>query len=444
LSPDSKYLVAVVGAGPAGLYGAKELADQGARVALFNRDVKPGGLAEYGIYHSKHKMKNGLRKQFSKIMAHPDIEYFGNLTVGAEGDLSLDDLRDLGFQVIMVTAGAQGTKWLGLDGEELEGVYHAKDVVYHYNHLPPFATKEMKIGRKSAIIGIGNVMCDIARWMIRDLKIDSVVCFARRGPAEAKWTRKEFASFAANMDMDAFEAEFAKCTPIMEGVNQDVEAAKAFIMEGVASAKDPVSETRFEFDFCASPKGMTGEDGKLKAITIEETTLVPKNGDTKAQGTGNITEVEIDSVVFCIGDKVDESFGLPTEWSEFSKNPEPRFPIDDMSYEAYDHEAEKVIEDIFLAGWSRKASDGLVGAARKDGTNGSKAVLQYLEQLGPAASLDTQGLHDRIAALDKYVVRNEDYDKLLAAEKAVAESKGADEFKFDTNEEMLEAIGADK
>jgi ferredoxin--NADP+ reductase len=436
--------VAVVGAGPAGLYGARELADQGAHVALFNRDVKPGGLAEYGIYHTKHKMKNGLRKQFTKILDDPNIEYFGNVTVGAEGDLSLDDLRDLGFQAILVTVGAQGTKWLGLDGEHLEGVYHAKEVVYHYNHLPPFSTKEIKIGRNSSIIGIGNVMCDIARWMIRDLKIDSVQCFARRGPAEAKWTRKEFASFAKNMDLDAFEAEFAKCVPVMEGVNQDVEEAKAYILEGVETGKDPVSDTRFEFDFLASPRGMIGEDGKLKALQMEETTLVPKNGDTKAQGTGNMFEVEVDSVVFCIGDKVDEDFGLPTEWSEFAKNPDPRFPVEEMSYEAYDPEAGKVIEDIFLAGWSRKASEGLVGAARKDGTNGATAVLQYLAQLGPAASLDTQALHDRLDALDKYVVRNEDYGKLMAAEKAVAEGKGVDEFKFDTNQEMLEAIGADK
>lgn len=442
MSPESKYLVAVVGAGPAGLYGAKELAENGVRVAMFNRDVKPGGLAEYGIYHTKHKMKNGLRKQFASILADPNIEYFGNVTIGADGDLSLDDLRDLGFQVILVTAGAQGTKWLGLEGEELEGVYHAKDVVYHYNHLPPFSTREMKIGRNSAIIGIGNVMCDIARWMVRDLKIDSVLCFARRGPAEAKWTRKEFASFAANMDLEAFEEEFAKCVPVMEGVNQDVEAAKAFIMEGVETAKEPVSDTRFVFDFLASPRGMIGEGGKLRALKIEETTLVPKNGDTKAQGTGNMFEVEVDSVVFCIGDKVDETFGLPVEWSEFAKNPEPRFPVDDMSYEAYDPESGRVIEDIFLAGWSRKASEGLVGAARKDGTNGSKAVLQYLEQVGPAASCDTRALHDRLAALDKYVVRDEDYTKLMEAEKAVAASKGLDEFKFDTNEEMLAAIGA--
>jgi NADPH-dependent glutamate synthase beta subunit-like oxidoreductase len=58
----NQFSVAVVGAGPAGLFAARELATLGARVAIFNRDVKPGGLAEYGIYPDKHTMKEGLRK----------------------------------------------------------------------------------------------------------------------------------------------------------------------------------------------------------------------------------------------------------------------------------------------------------------------------------------------------------------------------------------------
>jgi ferredoxin--NADP+ reductase len=83
-----QYLVAVVGAGPAGLFGARELANQGAHVVLFNRDIKPGGLAEYGIYPTKHTMKMGLRKQFRQILDNPNIDYYGNLSIGAQGDLS--------------------------------------------------------------------------------------------------------------------------------------------------------------------------------------------------------------------------------------------------------------------------------------------------------------------------------------------------------------------
>ena len=94
----NQFLVAVVGAGPAGLFGARELANQGAHVVLFNRDIKPGGLAEYGIYPTKYTMKAGLRKQFRQILENPNIDYFGNISIGAQGDLSLDDLQNLGFQ----------------------------------------------------------------------------------------------------------------------------------------------------------------------------------------------------------------------------------------------------------------------------------------------------------------------------------------------------------
>ncbi len=142
----NQYFVAVVGAGPAGLFGARELANQGVRVALFNRDIKPGGLAEYGIYPNKYTMKNGLRKQFRQVLDLPNLDYFGNVSVGEQGDLSLDDLRALGFQSILVTAGAQGTKWLGLPGEDLVGVYHAKDVVYYYNQLPPIVRSLSVLG----------------------------------------------------------------------------------------------------------------------------------------------------------------------------------------------------------------------------------------------------------------------------------------------------------
>ena len=115
----NQFYVAVIGAGPAGLFGARELANLGARVVLFNRDLKPGGLAEYGIYPNKHTMKNGLRKQFKQVLDVPNITYYGNVTIGENADLTLDDLRALGFQAMLVTAGAQGTKWLGLPGEDL-------------------------------------------------------------------------------------------------------------------------------------------------------------------------------------------------------------------------------------------------------------------------------------------------------------------------------------
>ena len=81
----SRYSVAVIGAGPAGLFAARELANQGVHVVIFNRDIKPGGLAEYGIYPDKVKMKIGLRNQFKQTLSLPEVEYYGNITVGNSG-----------------------------------------------------------------------------------------------------------------------------------------------------------------------------------------------------------------------------------------------------------------------------------------------------------------------------------------------------------------------
>ncbi len=90
--------------------------------------VKPGGLAEYGIFPTKHKMKEGLRKQFRRILAYPQVDYYGNCSVGEKGELTLVDLQTLGFDALICAAGAQGTKSLGLPGEDAIGVMHAKDL----------------------------------------------------------------------------------------------------------------------------------------------------------------------------------------------------------------------------------------------------------------------------------------------------------------------------
>ena len=431
----NQYFVAIVGAGPAGLFGARELANAGARVVLFNRDIKPGGLAEYGIYPTKHTMKNGLRKQFRGVLDHPNVDYYGNVTVGAQGDLSLDDLRALGFQAILVTAGAQGTKWLGLPGEQFTGVYHAKDVVYFYNKLPPFAQKPYRFGKRCAIVGAGNVMMDIARYLMNVQKAEEVIAVVRRGPAEVKFDKKEMEHVIANLDLAALDAEIARVMPIMQSIGQDPAAAKEKILEAQPHAEAKTSETRFRFEFLASPTQMFGDaDGYLTQLELEDNTLTLKDGATKARGTGVKRLLDVETVIFAIGDKVDESFGLPVEWNEFVKNPNPRFPIDGISFES-------TFEDVFVGGWSRKASDGLVGYARKDGTNASKAVWQYLRQTLSPSAADTDAVADKVHGLDKPVVTKEDIKRLEAVEAEEAQKRGLEEFKFDNNEDMLDAMG---
>ena len=441
---DPKYMVAVVGAGPAGLYAARKLVEGGARVLLFNRDIKPGGLAEYGIYWDKYKMKQGLRNQFRQILALPLIDYYGNVTVCCGGNITLEDLLDSGFQSVLVTTGAQGTKWLRLPGENLPGVYHAKNIVFHYNLLPPFSEKKYLVGKRVAVVGAGNVMLDLAHYLIRDCKVEEVIAVVRRGPAEVKFTRKEMETVAANLDLAALDAEFARVTPIMQAAGQDAVAAKAAFTDALPKALEKITETRFRFEFLATPVRVMGDwMNGVTGLKVEENMLVPADGNIKARGTGNTHQIEADTIIFAIGDTVDKDFCVPVYNDTYMTVKEPRFPVDGLSYEAFNPDTNQTLERVFLAGWARPASTGLVGYARRDGEKASEAVMAYLHTQPPMRDLDNvvDKFKERLAETHQRLVDKAHLAKLEAAEMAEAQKRGVQEFKYSTNDAMFTAMG---
>jgi ferredoxin--NADP+ reductase len=441
---DSKYMVAVIGAGPAGLYAARKIAEGGARVVLFNRDVKPGGLAEYGIYPDKLKMKQGLRAQFKSILANPRIDYFGNVTVCCGGNIVLEDILDSGFQAVLISTGAQGTKWLRMPGENLPGVYHAKNLVYHYNALPPFGGKKYLLGTRVAVVGAGNVMLDIAHYLVRDRKVDEVIAVVRRGPAEVKFTKKEMETVAANLDLETLDAEFKRVAPLMQAAGQDPDAARVAFTDALPKALPRVSETHFRFEFLATPIRVMGDwMNGVTGLKVEENALVAADGTVKARGTGNTRLIEADTVIFAIGDTVDKDFCIPVYNDAYTTVKEPRFPVGGLSYEAFNPDTNQSIERVFLAGWARQASTGLVGYARRDGEMAADAVLQYLQSQPPMRDLDNvvDKFIERLMETHLRVVDKVHLEKLEQAEQAEAHKLGVEEFKFVTNDEMFTAMG---
>ena len=437
-----EYFVAVIGAGPAGLYASRELAEHGVHVILLNRDIKPGGLAEYGIYPTKLKMKEGLRNQFRQILGLDAIDYYGNVLVGQNADLSIQDLRKMGFQAVLVTVGAQSTKWLGLPGENLRGVYHAKDIVYHYNLLPPFSENTYQIGKRVAVVGVGNVMTDIAHWLIEDKRVDEVIAVARRGPGEVKFDRKELETVVNYLDMEDLYTELKRVTPEMQALKQDPVMFSAMI-RGVAARAEPRSgHTDFRLRFLSSPVRILGNEyGEVSGLEVEVNTLdATQEGTVRARGTGKYQVLDVDTVIFAIGDQVDAQLGLPIERGEFAKNPSPRFPVDGISFEAYDPDRDMPIEDVFLAGWARKPSTGLVGIARKDGVSAARAVLQYLEGLPPTNQPVEENFLECLDSLGKPVVTKTELLHLETLERERAQRMNLSTFKFSTNQDMLAAL----
>lgn len=444
----SGHLVVVVGAGPAGIYGSRKLAEAGHEVILLNRDLKPGGLAEYGIYFNKHKMKEGIRAQFRRILADPHVHYLGNVRIGEQADLTLEELRQLlRPSAIVVAAGAQGTKFLGLPGEQAPGVYHAKDLVYHFNNLPPFAQQQFEIGAHAVIIGIGNVMVDIAHWLVHEKKIPEVIAVARRGPAQRAYTDVEIRAVSANIDTEDLRAELERIRPRLEAVGEDIETIYQELTKhtGVA-AKEGESPTKLKFRFLASPvEVLHNEAGRPRALRVEETELVRKGESLSARGTGTFAEIAADTVIFAVGDSVDTKLGLPKGSGGYATCPHPDPDnAGDEAYQAFDPQTDARIPDVFVIGWSRQASDGLVGKARQDGERGVQVVNRYLEKMTSDAAEDTvEKLTQLRAELQARGVRTADYadvQKLEEIERQEAAQRGSEFYKFASNEEMFAQI----
>jgi ferredoxin--NADP+ reductase len=421
------------------------MAKAGHHVIILNRDIKFGGLAEYGIFPAKLKLRGGLKKQYWELLGQPNVHYFGNVSVGGGKDLTVEDVRELGAGAVVFTIGAQGTKAIGVEGDSAQGVYHAKDVVYHFNRLPGFGDRPFEMGNHVAVIGAGDVMVDIAHWLTRYKKVERVTAIVRRGPVERKYNPKEIRSVCANMDIDGIKKEFDRIKDRMAAVGQKAEEVFQGLTDEFTKCEPKVSDTKMGFKFLASPKRiLVDANNRVRGLEMEDNRLDPKGEDTVAVGLKQYYEFPCDSVVFAVGDKVDETVGLPYKGGMFVTNPNKSGnDPDDALFQAYDEKAGKVIEGVFLAGWARKASEGLVGVAKRDGDWCAEVVERYLASKNSSVQVADvlKRLHTVLKDRKSHPVDVKGIRALEAAEKAhqgISDCIG--EFKYASNREMVSLI----
>jgi len=445
MSNSNSHVILLVGAGPAGMAVASTLAKTGHEVIILNRDIKFGGLAEYGIFPAKLKLRGGLKKQYWELLERSNVHYFGNVSVGNGKDLTVDEVRNLGATAVVFSIGAQGTKAIGVEGDSAKGVFHAKDVVYHFNRLPGFGDRPFDMGQHVAIIGAGDVMVDISHWLIRYKKIERVTAIVRRGPAERKYNPKEIRAVCANMDVDGINNEVARIRDRLATVGQNADEILKGLTDEFTKCEPLVSDTKMGFKFLASPKRILVDGhNRVRGLEMEDNKLEPKGNDTVAVGLKQYYEFPCDSVIFAVGDKVDETVGLPYKSGMFVTNPtKSGNDPDDSLFQAYDETTGKILDGVFLAGWARKASEGLVGIAKRDGDWCAEVVNRYLADKQPGT--DSKAVLDQLKTIlndrKSHPVDVKSLRALEAAEKA--HKNGSDcigEFKYASNQEMIGLI----
>lgn len=447
MSTQSKHVIIVAGAGPAGMAVASSLAKAGHEIIILNRDIKFGGLAEYGIFPSKLKLRGGLKKQYWELLNQPNVHYFGNISIGHGKDLTVEEVRSLGASAVVFSIGAQGTKAIGVEGDSAKGVFHAKDVVYHFNRLPGFGDRPFDMGKHVAVIGAGDVMVDIAHWLTRYKKVERVTAIVRRGPLERKYNPKEIRAVCANMDLEGITNEVARIKDRLAAVGQNADEVLKGLTSEFTKCEPKVSDTKMGFKFLASPKRiLVNGSNRVRGLEMEDNRLDPKGKDTVAVGLKQYYEFPCDAVIFAVGDKVDETVGLPYKSGMFVTNPNKTGnDPDDALFQAYDETTGKIIDSVFLAGWARKASEGLVGIAKRDGDWCAEVVGRYISTKTPGSYSDIKVVLDRLTSIftahKSHPVDLAGLRILESREKSIRGETGCiGEFKYTNNQEMIELI----
>ena len=189
--PESNgHKVAIIGAGPAGLTAAGDLAKLGYKVTVYEALHVAGGVLMYGI--PEFRLPKAIVQQEIDGLKKMGVDFECNMVIGKV--LTIDELMgENGYEAVFVGSGAGLPRFMGIPGESLKGVYSANEFLTRSNLMKaylPTSKTPIRTGRKVAVVGGGNVAMDAARSALR-LGAETVYIVYRRGMAELPARKEE-------------------------------------------------------------------------------------------------------------------------------------------------------------------------------------------------------------------------------------------------------------
>jgi len=371
-----KLRLAVVGAGPAGIYASdlilKAERDFDVSIDLFDLLPAPYGLVRYGVAPDHPRIK-GIIKALYEVLDRGDIRFFGNVNYGT--DLKLEDLKKH-YNAVIFATGAIKDADLEIPGIDLDGSYGAADFVNWYDAHPDFPRTWPLNAKQVAVIGNGNVALDVARMLIKlpdDLlstdipdhvyqglkssPITDVHVFGRRGPAQVKFSPLELREalhvngVQAIVYPDDFQFDDGS-QKALDSNNQIRVMVKT--LQDLKENPQETQERRLHLHFFHSPLEVMGENGKVSGIRFERTKL---DGTGNVVGTGEVVEYPIQAVYRAVGYFGSELDQIPFDAkSGVVSNGEGRV-LDSSG---------KHIQGVYCTGWIKRGPVGLIGHTKAD------------------------------------------------------------------------------
>ena len=421
--------VAVIGAGPAGIYTAdiltksEEVRTGAVEVAIdiFDRYPAPFGLIRYGVAPDHPRIK-GIITALHKVLDRGDIRFFGNVEYGK--DLTLADLREH-YDAIIFATGAIFDAPLNIEGIDLDGSYGAADFVSWYDGHPDYPrTWPLEIP--------DNVYQGLKASPVTDVHV-----FGRRGPAQMKFTPLELRELAHSRDVDIvlYEEDFQFDEASEEAMEKN--AQTKVMMKTLRGwledqkTKEQTASRRLHLHFLQSPHEILGEDGKVVGLRMERNKL---DGNGGIIGTGEYVDYPVQAVYRAIG-----YFG--SELPEIGYD-DKRGVITNVEGRVVDENGE-VVPGLYASGWIKRGPVGLIGSTKSDALETITHLLEDRENLYTATEPDAEAFS---AYLDskgiKYTTwegwhRLDDHEKALGAASKDAAGEPRARVKVVDRDEMI-------
>ncbi|MHA7279319.1 FAD-dependent oxidoreductase [Arthrobacter sp. MDT2-2] len=394
--------VAIIGAGPAGVYAADILTksnevqggDFSVSIDLFDQYPAPYGLIRYGVAPDHPRIK-GIVNALHKVLDRGDIRFLGNVNYGR--DLTLSDFRRF-YDAVIFATGAIRDADLDIPGIGLEGSFGGADFVSWYDGHPDVSRDWPLEAKEIAVIGNGNVALDVARILskhaddllsteipdnvyqgLKSSPVTDVHVFGRRGPAQVKFTPLELRELSHTRDVDIVlypeDFDFDAGSEEQIATNNQTKTMVKTLTNWLVEDEPTGASRRLHLHFLHSPVEVYDSPetpGKVAGMKFERTELT---GDGNVRGTGEFIDYPVQAVYRAIG-----YFGSELPEVGFD---DKRGVIPNEGGRVIDEDG-KPVPGIYATGWIKRGPVGLIGHTKGDALETIGFLLEDRLNLPPA------------------------------------------------------------